>query len=102
MAVVKWIFVALFGIGALGALGIAFTSGGVSRKPNPRTPPPIALREFPPVGALANAVAPAPVAVFFHARRFDIDRFRHARSGLRLSLLANGNGVVQSAKFQSA
>ena len=58
MAVVKWIFVALFGIGALGALGMAFTSGGVSRQPSPRTAPPIALREFPPMGALANARVP--------------------------------------------
>ena len=63
MAVVKWIFAALFGIGALGALGFAFLNGGVTRKPSPRTPPPIALREFPPIGALANTrVAPEPVA----------------------------------------
>jgi hypothetical protein len=63
VAVVKWIFVALFGIASVGALGMAFTSGGVTRKPSPRTAPPIALREFPPVGALANArAAPEPVA----------------------------------------
>jgi len=56
MAAVKWIFVALFSLGALGALGMGFTST-VSREPVLATPPAIALRPFPH-GAVAGA-APA-------------------------------------------
>jgi outer membrane biosynthesis protein TonB len=56
MAAVKWIFVALFSLGALGALGMGFTSS-VAREPVLATPPAIALRPFPR-GAVAGA-APA-------------------------------------------
>ena len=65
MAVVKWIFVVLFGLGSAGALGMALTSGGPARQPTSRTAPPLALREFPALsGVVASAKVPsAPDAV---------------------------------------
>lgn len=57
MAAVKWIFVALFSLGALGALGMGFTST-MAREPKLATPPAIALRAFPS-GSVAAGAAPA-------------------------------------------
>lgn len=63
MAAVKWIFVALFSLGALGALGMGFTST-VAHDPLLAKAPAIALRAFPSgaIGAGAPAKAPEPVA----------------------------------------
>lgn len=57
MAVVKWIFVVLFGLGGLGALGLGFVEGGVSRTPTLATVMPVALRPFP-AGAVSAAAKP--------------------------------------------
>lgn len=69
MAAVKWIFVALFGLAGLGALGLGFVEGQVSRKPMLATLMPISLRPFAegsisagkaPEAAKAAEVAKAP------------------------------------------
>jgi len=63
VAAVKWIFVVLFGLGGLSALGMGFVSGGVSRTPQLASAPPLSLRPFAG-GAVAVAAekAPEPVA----------------------------------------
>lgn len=61
MAAVKWIFVAVFGLGSAGALAMAVVSGGAPYAATPRTAPPIALRQFPEMVANA-APRKTPVA----------------------------------------
>lgn len=63
MAALKWVAVAIFALGAMGALGMGFTSGGaVSRAPQLATQPAVALRAFP-AGNVAAAGDAKPVAV---------------------------------------
>lgn len=59
MAALKWVAVAVFSLGALGALGMGFTSGSITREPNLATPPAVALRAFPAGNVVAAAAAPA-------------------------------------------
>lgn len=59
MAVIKWLFVVIFGVAGAGALAFAFMEGAATRTMTTRSAPVIALREFP-TGATLAAVAPAP------------------------------------------
>lgn len=61
MAVIKWMFVLLFGVAGAGALGLGVLEGAATRSATPRALPAIALREFPS-GALA-AAEPKPAGV---------------------------------------
>jgi hypothetical protein len=58
VAALKWVVVALCGLGALSALGMGFTSLGVTRKPVLASAVPLSLRAFPD-GVVAVAAAPA-------------------------------------------
>lgn len=59
MAVLKWLFVVVFGIAGAGALGLGVIEGSAPRPVVARSSPLIALREFP-TGATLAAVAPTP------------------------------------------
>ncbi len=61
MAVIKWMFVLLFGVAGAGALGLGVLEGAATRSATPRALPAIALREFPS-GTLA-AAEPKPAGV---------------------------------------
>ncbi len=60
MAVIKWLFVVIFGVAAVGAFGFAFMDGAATRTTTPRSAPVIALREFPSGATLAAVAAPPP------------------------------------------
>jgi hypothetical protein len=60
VAAVKWIFVVLFALGGLSALGMGFVSGGVSRTPQLASAPPLSLRAFAGGAAVAVAAEKAP------------------------------------------
>lgn len=60
MAVLKWLFVVVFGIAGLGALGLGVIEGSAPRAAVARSAPLITLREFPAASAPAAATTPAP------------------------------------------
>ncbi|MGV3622191.1 MAG: hypothetical protein ACO1OB_15310 [Archangium sp.] len=63
MAVIKWLFVVVFGIAGIGAIGLGVIEGSAPRTTAPRSAPVISLREFPAAGAVAEVAAPTPTPV---------------------------------------
>jgi outer membrane biosynthesis protein TonB len=58
VAALKWVVVALCGLGALSALGMGFTSLGATRKPVLTSAVPLSLRAFPDGAVAVAARAP--------------------------------------------